>query len=132
MIDPRKPAVPIAVEDDPEYVIVNRRGEVRRAILTIYSSEDTDRIRLGYCCLRCGESQNGHGDGKPFPKECWLCKYPMAEKQGHDFAYGFSGEIKTGPSTSVEEELAIAQEIEDRKVREESPYTGPIFIPQGF
>jgi hypothetical protein len=111
--DPRRPAVPVEVEDDTEAVLVRADGEVRRAVLMIFSKEDVERIRTGYCCLRCGESQVDHG--APFPSNCWLCGYAMQSRQLEDFGKEFSGNVRTGPTTSIEDELAIATEAVERE-----------------
>lgn len=112
-MDPRRPALPVEMEDDTENVIVNSRGEIRRHVLLIFEEEDVERIRTGYCCLQCGESQVDHG--APFPEKCWLCGFPMKEKQLDRFASEFQGNIRVGPSTSLEDELAIAEEVVARE-----------------
>jgi hypothetical protein len=113
MRDPRYPAVPVEVDEDTENVLVRADGEVRRHVLLIYEEEDVERIRTGYCCLRCGESQVDHG--APFPEACWLCSYRMKDKQLEDFAKEFKGNVRVGPSTSLDDELAIATEAVERE-----------------
>lgn len=111
--DPRRPALPVEMEDDTEYVRVTKDGEIRRHVNLIFDEEDVERIRTGYCCLVCGESQVDHG--APFPEKCWLCGFEMKAKQLERFAQEFVGNIRVGPSTSLEDELAIAEEMVERQ-----------------
>lgn len=111
--DPRRPAVPVEVDEDTENVLVRADGEVRRHVLLVFEEEDVERIRTGYCCLRCGESQVDFIC--PFPERCWLCGYEMKNKQLRDFAREFEGNVKVGPSTSIEDELAIATDHVERE-----------------
>lgn len=109
MPDPHAPAVPVDVEEDPEWIRVNAFGERRRHWNLVFSEHDTERIRLGYCCLLCGESQVDHGG--PFPARCWVCGYPMADRQAEAFAREFKGTMRVGSGTSVDEELERAERI---------------------
>jgi hypothetical protein len=112
--DPRRPALPISIDEDPEHVLIQEDGTVRRHHEFTYSAEDLDRIRTGYCCIHCGESQVDHG--APFPDHCWVCKFPMRERQQQRFAQEFVGEKKVGPSTTIEEEMAIARDHVEREM----------------
>jgi hypothetical protein len=111
--DPRLPAVPVEVDEDVNNVLVRADGQVRRHALLIFEEEDVGRIRAGYCCLRCGESQYDHG--APFPEKCWICGYRMSDRQLQDFAKEFEGNVRVGPSTSIDDELAIAEEAVARE-----------------
>lgn len=111
--DPRRPAVPVEVDEDVNNVLVRADGEVRRNVLLIFEAEDVERIRTGYCCIRCGESQVDHG--APFPARCYLCGYAMRDRQLADFAKEFEGNVRVGPSTSIDDELAIATEAVERE-----------------
>lgn len=111
--DPRRPAVPVEVEDDTNNVLVRADGEVRRHVLLIFEEEDVERIRTGYCCIRCGESQVDHG--APFPPNCYLCGYAMRARQLEDFGKEFEGNVRVGPTTSIDDELAIATEAVERE-----------------
>ena len=113
MSDPRRPAIPIGIEDDPEHVIVDSEFRLRRSYTLIYSPDDVGRIREGYCCIHCGESQVGHGGA--MPENCWLCGFEMRAKQAERFAKEFKGELRLGPSTSIEDEMAIAEELVRRE-----------------
>lgn len=116
MADPRFPALPVAIEEDPNSVVVYNDGPVRvRASYDLtYTQEDTERIRLGYCCIHCGESQVDRGEC-PFPMNCWVCGYPMRDKQAERFGIEFRGNKRIGPETTIEQELAIAEEALERE-----------------
>lgn len=129
--DPRRPAVPLATEEDEKHVLVGSDGSIRRHYNLIYSEEDAERIRLGYCCIQCGESQVGHGKGTPFPEECAICKFRMRDKQLERYAKEWVGHIRLGPSTSLADELAALEELQekmDRTRKREST----IIVPSGL
>lgn len=131
-INPLSPALPVAMEPDPDHVLVSSDGSMREHVNMIYSAEDIGRIRTGYCCIHCGESQVDHG--APFPASCWVCGFQMRDKQAQRFAKEFVGEIRVGPSTSIDEELAVAEELVERQqlAREGMKRTGSIVVPRGF
>ena len=133
-MDPRRPAVPIATESDPNAVLLHADGTFREHYNMIFSAEDVERIRLGYCCIQCFESQVGYGEGTPFPEQCGLCGYPMRARQAIRFAQEFQGEVRVGPTTSVDEELAIAEEwLERRELAQLGmKKTGSIVVPRGI
>lgn len=129
-VDPRSPAVPFAVEEDTEHYLVRADGEIRRNFLAFYTEHDTGRIREGYCCLNCGTSQVDHG--APFPEKCWVCGFRMQDKQREWFAKAWQGTIRVGPSTTIDEELAIAEEMEQRKEREQTASAPSIWVPRSI
>ena len=90
-------------------------GTTREHFNLFYSEDDATRIRLGYCCIQCGESVVGHGKGVPFPEECSVCKFPMARLQSERFAKEWMGSVRIGPSTSFADELAMLEELEEKQ-----------------
>lgn len=122
MFDPRKPVIPIGVEHDEDHVVVHRNGTFRSAVNVVLSEEDVGRIRAGYVCANCLEAQE-----RPFPKECWVCKFPMSEQQPEYVARAYQGTVRTGPSSSLEDELAALDELEERERMKEM---GRIVTPQ--
>lgn len=107
------PALPVAIEEDPDNVLVYENGETRTSYDLTYSEHDIGRIREGYCCIQCGEAQE-----KAMPKACWVCGFPMRDKQAQRFALEFKGFKRIGPQTSISDELAIAREMYEREERE--------------
>ena len=112
----RPPIRIIGTEIDDENLIVNSNGEIRHDVLVFVHQEDMGAIRAGYYCAKCYEPQE-----KPFPKECWLCKFPMSDKQAEFIAKGYRGNIRVGPSSSREDEDAFMQEWGERQQRERDP-----------
>lgn len=112
-MDPHFPALPIALEPDAEHVLVQADGSVREHYNAIYSPADAERIRLGYCCINCGESQVDHG--APFPENCWICGFQMRDKQTERYGKEFRGSIRVGPQSSLEDELALMEELEEKQ-----------------
>ena len=113
MNHPRRPALPVSIEDDPDHRIITSDGQVFRDLIRTYSAEDNERIRLGYCCLHCGESQVDHG--APFPEKCWVCGFPMREQQAQRYEKEFVGGKQVGPQTSIQDQMAAAREFVERE-----------------
>jgi hypothetical protein len=125
--DPRAPVIPIGVEVDAENLVITSRGEMRHDYRVILSEEDVGRMKGGYVCAKCMEVQE-----KPFPKECYLCKFPMADKQAEFLAKAYQGTIRVGPSSSLEDEFAAMDEWEEaqrRNSRDEILRPSQILLP---
>lgn len=125
MRDARRPVIPLGVEEDQSHSLILRNGEERSAFNVTLSPEDVGRIKAGYVCARCFETQDS-----PFPTECWVCGFPMAERQSEFIAKAYQGEQRMGPSTSMEDELAALDEIEERQLRESRPSVPTILVPK--
>ncbi|GIV03976.1 MAG: hypothetical protein KatS3mg015_2806 [Fimbriimonadales bacterium] len=125
MLDSRRPVIPIGVEEDEDYVVVHRNGTFRNAANIILREEDVGRIRAGYVCANCLEAQDA-----PFPKECWVCKFPMADQQAEYLAKAYRGNVRTGPSSSLEDELAALDELEERERMKGRIVTPQIIVPR--
>lgn len=128
-MDPHFPALPIGTEPDAEHVLVQSDGSVREHYNLIYSEEDKERIRLGYCCIHCGESQVDHD--APFPENCWVCGYQMRDKQMTRYGMEFRGSVRVGPQTSLEDELSLMEELEEKQelARRGFKKTSSIIVP---
>lgn len=127
MRDARAPIKIIGVEIDEENLVINSNGEMRHDVLVFVDEEDMGRIRAGYACARCYEVQND-----PFPERCWVCRFPMKEKQSEFIAKGYRGNIRVGPSTTIEEEYAVMhewQEIQVRKKRDSILNPSQVWLP---
>ena len=119
----RPPIKIIGAEIDDENMVVNSAGELRHDYLVFIAPdsgvdengnpyEGMGAIHAGYYCAKCFEPQE-----KPFPKQCYLCKFPMADKQAEFLAKGYQGNIRTGPSTSLDDEEAIMNEWAEEQRR---------------
>lgn len=127
MADRKAPAKIVAVEEDPEHVVVTSTGEVRRAPMVYLDEESVGRIRAGYVCAKCFEAQD-----EAFPERCYLCKFPMRDKQPEYVAKNYQGTVRVGSSTSIEDEMAFMdewQEIEARK-KARMPHKPSIWVPR--
>lgn len=127
--DPRKPVIPLSVEEDETHALLLRNGELRAAHSITLDPDDVGRIKAGYVCVRCYEVQD-----KPFPHECWVCKFPMAERQMEFFAQAYQGNQRLGPSLSMEDELALLEETEELMLREQLGFkpSNSIIVPRGI
>lgn len=76
----------------------------------ILDEDMTGQIQSGYRCLHCLE-----GFTEPWPERCHVCGFEVREHQARRFAQEFKGNIRVGPSTSYEEEMAIAEELVARE-----------------
>lgn len=128
-MDPRAPAKIVAVEEDPEHVVVTSTGEVRRAPMVYLDEESVARIRAGYVCAKCFEAQT-----ESLPEKCYLCGFPMRDKQGEYVARNYQGTVRIGSATSLEQEYALMDEwaeIEARK-KDRMPRNPSIWVPRGI
>ena len=116
----------IAVETtlDTEAVMVMPDGRRMQKTNFGLKEEDVEAIRQGYVCVKCMERFTS-----PFPDECSVCKFPMREHQAEEFAKDFRGEVRFGPSTSLDEERGIMNEMREREAYERALALG-ITIPK--
>jgi hypothetical protein len=127
-MDPRKPVIPIAIEDDEDHVLLRYDGAVRSAPKIVLSTDDVGRMRAGYVCAKCWEPH-----AVSFPKQCSVCKFPMAEMQSEYLAKAYKGSERIGPSTSLSDELAALDEVEARQKREKQGVSVPqIIVPRSL
>lgn len=124
-MDPRKPVIPLHVDSDDDHVVVHRDGTIRDAVNIVLSPEDVGRIRAGYVCAMCLETQD-----TPFPKECWVCKFPMADQQSEYVSKAYKGNTRMGPSSSLEDEFALMEELEFRQRRGAEVSVPQILVPK--
>src|SRR5262245_37557953 len=127
----REPAVPLEYEES-DTLYVDRFGEKRMLSNRYYSSEDTERIRQGYCCIQCGEAQE-----RPFPERCFCCGFEMSRRQALEFARDFRGSAHIGSRVDVDEELEYAAQVveSERRNREGTAPTTiwlPGWLPKGM
>jgi hypothetical protein len=105
-----RPVIAQASDLDPEAVMVMPDGRVMQKTVFGLTREQVDRMRAGYTCVKCMEDYSS-----PFPTECAVCKFPMAAKQAEEFAKDFRGEIAYGPTTTLDEERGIMNELRERE-----------------
>ena len=128
MRDPMRPVIPLAVENDEGYVEIRSDGTVRRASRVILEPDDIGRMQAGYVCAKCWEPHQ-----IPFPQECRICGFHMSDRQGEFLAKAYKGNERVGPSTTLEDELALLDETEERMKREEWGASAPqIIVPRGI
>lgn len=100
----------IGVEVDTENVVINSAGETRADNRVIIHPDDVGAMREGYYCAKCLEPQ-----GEAMPKQCWLCGFPMKEKQAEFLAKGYQGNIRVGPQSTADTEMAAMEEFAYRQ-----------------
>lgn len=124
----RKPITIIGVEHDEEHYVVNSAGEVRHDVMVIIDEDDMGAIKAGYYCAKCYEAQE-----KPFPKECWVCKFPMADRQAEFIAKGYRGNVRVGPTTTLNDEVAFMDEWEEiQKRNQRGLRPSQVILPSDF
>lgn len=128
-MDPRAPAKILAVEDDPDHVVVTSTGEVRRSPMIYLDEESVGRIRAGYVCAKCFEPQT-----ESFPEKCYLCKFPMKDKQAEYVGRNYKGTVRIGSATSMEQEYAIMDEWAEREAfkKDRMPGKPSIWVPKSI
>lgn len=128
MFDPMKPVIPIAVEEDEDHIQLHSDGTWRSSPRIILSEEDVGRMRAGYVCAKCWEPHR-----VAFPRVCSVCKFPMADRQGEYLAKAYQGNVRMGPSSSLEDELAAIEELEERDRRAQwGPSVPQIVVPRSW
>lgn len=85
------------------------------------SEEQVERVRQGFVCIKCLEAYDS-----AFPDLCLVCGFPMRLRQIEEFGKTFRGEKKFGPSTTIEEEYAIAEETIQREAYDKARALGLI------
>lgn len=128
MRDPRKPVQILAVEEDENHVLIFSDGTYRSSFNVTVSDDDVGRIKAGYMCAICFEPHD-----EAFPEECNACRFPMKYRQAAYVAKAYQGKVRLGPSTSLADELAAMDELEERHRRKTLGITTPsIIVPRGF
>lgn len=105
--------IPQGSDIDHVSVAIMPDGRVFQRTVHGLTEEQIGRIRAGYTCVKCYEDYTD-----AFPDECAVCKFPMREQQSAEFAKDFRGDIAFGPSTSLDEERGIMNEMREREAHE--------------
>lgn len=103
---------PVELEPDPDHVVIGSDGTVREHVNHIMSERMVGEVQSGYRCIQCLEFFE-----EAWPEKCHVCGFAVSDKQGTRFGREFVGNIRLGPSTTTEEELAIAEEMLAREER---------------
>lgn len=121
-----RPIIPEGSDIDVEAVAVMPDGRVFQRTVWGLTEEQVERIRQGYTCVKCLEDYDS-----PFPDECKVCHFPMREHQTEEFAKDFRGEIAFGPSTTLDEERGIMNEMRERDAYDRARKLG-IALPSWY
>lgn len=105
--------VPQGSDIDPNSVTIMPDGRVFQRTVHGLTEEQIGRMRAGFTCVKCYEDHTS-----AFPDHCAVCRFPMREKQTEEFAKDFRGGIAFGPSTSLDEEREIMNEMREREAHE--------------
>jgi hypothetical protein len=124
------PALPVAVDNDPTRVRIDKFGVKHEEIERIFTEYDYGRLKDGYCCFECGEAQQLGGMPVAFPEKCSACSYPMRERQSRDMAEQFDGVAAELGGRPLEELRAEDDELKEkaRRAREGRP-SSMIWVP---
>jgi hypothetical protein len=110
-------------EEDVENVLVHADGRVTRAMLGIVPDDQFPLLQQGYACAACFTRLD-----VAFPEVCPTCNFPMRERQTAFIAKSFVGNVKTGPSTTLEDEQLIMQEMRAREAQKLGLWTPSSWI----
>jgi len=111
--------------DVDAYTVMPDGRRMQRTVFAL-TEEQVERIRVGYICIKCLEAHDS-----PFPDACAVCKFPMREHQAEEFAKDFRGDIAFGPSTTIDEEYGIAEEIIKKDAYEKARKLG-LILPSWY
>lgn len=101
---------PIVVQEDAGVTLVFDGGRMMPGLNIAAQDEDVDQVRLGYRCINCWEPLE-----EAFPKNCFLCGFPIREHQPEHFARAYKGydpTIRTGADLE-----RVADEMAERAER---------------
>jgi hypothetical protein len=115
-----RPVKIVAVELNEHKVIVRSDGRTQQASTVAIEPESFERMRSGYMCPLCYEDQE-----PPFPDACHFCGFAMRDRQAEALSEHYIGNIHIGPSTTLEDEKLIMQEMREREARELGLWTPP-------
>lgn len=101
-------------------------GRLVEATVFGLTAEQVEMVRQGYVCIKCLEAHD-----IAFPEQCAVCRFPMKAKQLDEFGKQFRGEIKFGPSTSIDEEYEIAEETIQRDAYDKARDLG-LILPKWY
>jgi hypothetical protein len=118
------PVVPVETALDTEAIMVMPDGRRMHKTNIGHTRETIEAMRAGYVCVKCFERF-----AVPFPDECSVCRFPMRDHQMEEFAKDFRGETRFGPSTSLDEERGIMNEMREREAYERALRLG-LTIPK--
>lgn len=116
-----EPIIATAVDLDPDSFTRLPDGRNVQGHVFGLTEEQVERVRLGYICIKCLEAYDA-----ALPDLCTVCGFPMRQHQGEEFAKTFRGSIKFGPSTTIEEEYAIAEEMIQKEAYDKARALGLI------
>jgi hypothetical protein len=116
-----EPIVAQYVDTDTESYTRLPDGRTMSTPLFALTEEQVERIRQGFICIKCLEAYDS-----AFPDLCPVCQFPMRLRQIEEFGKTFRGGIPFGPSTTLDEEYAIAEEIIQRDAYDEARRLGLI------
>lgn len=123
----RPPVKIIGTEIDTENLVITKDGDIRHSNRVIIAESDgvdadgnayvgIDALKSGYYCAKCLEPQD-----EAFPEKCWLCGFAMRDKQGEFFAKGYQGNVRVGPNSTLDTEMAAMEEWEHAQARKADP-----------
>ena len=128
-----RPVIPQAHDVDVDSYTVMTDGRLMQRTVWGLTEEQVGRIQAGYTCVKCLEDHD-----EAFPARCSVCKFPMRDHQTEEFAKDFRGEIRFGPSTTLDEERGIMNELREQEAYERAVALGlkipkpSIIVPRGF
>lgn len=112
----------ILVEEDHGVIEVHEGGRMMPGLNVAMCHDDVEAIRQGIKCINCFENLDLDGaegpcgvcTGSAWPKQCFLCGYPVATQQAEKFAQVYAGYdplLRTGADWEAEaDRLADRQE----------------------
>lgn len=116
--------VPEYTDVDVDAYTVMPDGRLMQRTVFGLTAEQVERVRQGYICIKCLEAHDA-----AFPDRCAVCKFPMRAHQAEEFAKDFRGEIRFGPSTTIDEEYDIAEEMIQKEAYDKATALG-LIIPK--
>ena len=118
--------IPDAVDIDPDAYVVMPDGRRTQRHAFGLTDEVVERIKQGYVCIKCLEAY-----ANAFPDKCLVCGFPMRDQQAAEFAKDFRGGVQYGPSTTIDEEYEIAEEMIQKDAYDRARKLG-LILPEWY
>lgn len=124
----REPVEIVSIESDASRTVRFGNDERQQRDYEVIVTEDSfERMRQGYMCAQCYEPF-----AQPFPEQCNVCRFEVANKQLHQLEETYIGETWVGSKQTIHDELEELAEKNERAKRFKQVGPSQILIPNNI
>jgi len=107
-------------EESTTHILQYEDGRIVPAMVAIIDENDFPMLRQGYACAQCLTKVS-----IAYPENCPVCNFPIRDHQTEYIERMYQGNVKTGPSTTLEDEKLRMQEMRQREAQRLGIWTPP-------